>query len=137
MAKWGENIQKGPTMRTETPVQIKLADYAPYPFAIDQVEMHFDLEPSATKVRTRMQVRRLGAGDLVLDGVQVNLDSIALDGTELTADAYQARNGRIVDRQVEDVGDPADVGLGGGAHTDRHGGCSVPGSMHGRPASPG
>ena len=46
-------------MRTETPVQIKLADYTPYPFAIDQVEMAFDLEPSATKVRTKMQVRRL------------------------------------------------------------------------------
>ncbi|MFN3213917.1 MAG: aminopeptidase N [Henriciella sp.] len=76
-------------MRTETPVQIKLADYAPYPFAIDQVEMHFDLEPGATKVRTKMQVRRLGAGDLVLDGVQVKLDSIALDGAELAADVYQ------------------------------------------------
>ena len=49
-------------MRTETPVQIKLADYTPYPFAIDQVEMVFDLEPSATKVHTKMVVRRLAEG---------------------------------------------------------------------------
>jgi aminopeptidase N len=90
-------------MRTETPVQIKLADYAPYPFAIDQVEMHFDLEPSATKVRTKMQVRRLGAGDLVLDGVQVNLDSIALDGTELAADAYQVNEETLTLKDAPDA----------------------------------
>ena len=75
-------------MRTETPVQIKLADYTPYPFAIEQVDMAFDLEPSATKVRTRMQVRRLAPGDLVLDGVELSLESISLDGTALGADAY-------------------------------------------------
>jgi aminopeptidase N len=80
--------QKGPQMRTETPVQIKLADYTPYPFAIDQVEMVFDLEPSATKVRTEMQVRRLSEGDLVLDGVQVKLDRIKLNGDVLTEGAY-------------------------------------------------
>lgn len=82
-------------MRTETPVQIKLADYTPYPFAIDQMEMAFDLKPSATKVRTKMQVRRLSAGDLVLDGVQMKLDSIALNGTELSADAYQVDDERL------------------------------------------
>lgn len=76
-------------MRTETPVQIKLSDYTPYPFAIEQVEMAFDLDPSATKVRTQMQVRRLSDGDLVLDGVELNLDSLSIDGTALAADAYR------------------------------------------------
>lgn len=75
-------------MRTETPVQIKLADYTPYPFAIDQVEMAFDLEPSATKVHTKMQVRRLEAGPFVLDGVQLKLEAIAIDGTALEAASY-------------------------------------------------
>jgi len=75
-------------MRTETPVQIKLADYAPYPFSIDQVDMAFDLEPGATKVRTVMQVRRMAAGDLVLDGVKVTLDKIAIDGETLDETAF-------------------------------------------------
>ncbi len=75
-------------MRTETPVQIKLADYTPYPFAIDHVEMAFDLDPSATKVRTKMRVRRLSEGDLVLDGVALALNSISIDGVLLSADAY-------------------------------------------------
>ena len=90
-------------MRTETPVQIKLADYTPYPFAIDQVEMAFDLAPSATKVRTKMQVRRLSAGDLVLDGLQMTLDSITLDGAELAADAYMVANHSLPKRSAPDA----------------------------------
>jgi aminopeptidase N len=73
-------------MRTDTPVQIKLADYTPYPFAIDQVDMAFDLEPSATKVTSVMQVRRLAAGDMVLDGVKLALDSIHIDGKAVPND---------------------------------------------------
>ncbi len=76
-------------MRTETPVQIKLADYSPFPFAIDQVEMIFDLEPSATKVRSTLKVRRLSEGAFVLDGVQLKLDAIAIDGAALSDDAYE------------------------------------------------
>ncbi|MEL7030983.1 MAG: aminopeptidase N [Pseudomonadota bacterium] len=75
-------------MRTETPVQIKLSDYTPYPFAIDQVEMMFTLEPAATQVRTKMQVRRLSDGPFVLDGVELQLDSIMVDGALMTKDAY-------------------------------------------------
>lgn len=75
-------------MRTETPVQIKLADYSPYPFAIDQAEMTFELAPSATKVRTTMMVRRLSDGPFVLDGVDLKLDSVTVDGVALSDDAY-------------------------------------------------
>lgn len=75
-------------MRTETPVQIKLADYTPYPFAIDQVEMVFDLEPNATTVKTVMHVRKVSAGDLVLDGVDIKLNIIKVDGIALAPDAY-------------------------------------------------
>lgn len=90
-------------MRTETPVQIKLADYTPYPFAIDQVEMMFDLEPNATTVRSKMQVRRLSAGDLVLDGVELTLKSISIDGAALSSDAYQADDETLTLTDVPDV----------------------------------
>jgi aminopeptidase N len=90
-------------MRTETPVQIKLADYTPYPFAIDQVEMIFDLEPSATKVHTKMHVRRLEAGDLVLDGVQLKLNKISLDGRQLSPDNYRVDEGRLTVNDVPDA----------------------------------
>ncbi|MHA7899159.1 MAG: aminopeptidase N [Henriciella sp.] len=90
-------------MRTETPVQIKLADYTPYPFAIDQVDMVFELEPSATKVRTRMQVRRLSAGDFVLDGVDLELDWIAVDGTALDLDSFDHDDERLTLKEAPDA----------------------------------
>jgi aminopeptidase N len=89
-------------MRTETPVQIKLADYTPYPFAIDQVEMVFDLEPSATKVHTKMVVRRLDQGPLELDGVLLNLDEIKLDGARLGEDAYELGDETLTLKDVPD-----------------------------------
>ncbi|MEO1552627.1 MAG: aminopeptidase N [Pseudomonadota bacterium] len=75
-------------MRTETPVQIKLEDYLPFPFAIDQTEMTFELAPEGTKVRTKMHVRRLSEGPFVLDGVALKLDGVAIDGATLSEDAY-------------------------------------------------
>ena len=51
--------------------------------------MVFDLEPSATKVHTKMVVRRLAEGPMELDGVLLNLDEIRLDGAKLSADDYE------------------------------------------------
>ncbi len=89
-------------MRTETPVQIKLADYTPYPFAIDQVEMRFELEPGATKVHTKMTVRRLAEGPLKLDGVLLKLDEIRLDGAQLGDDAYAISDETLTLTEVPD-----------------------------------
>ncbi len=77
-------------MRTETPVQVKLEDYTPYPFAIDQVELSFELSPSDTRVVAKMQVRRLGeaAADMVLDGEKMVLEAIKLDGQALRESDY-------------------------------------------------
>ena len=97
------DIQKGPFMRTETPVQVKLTDYTPYPFAIDQVEMTFDLEPSATKVRTKMQVRRVAEGDMVLDGIALALNAIMIDGDVADESAYQADAETLTLKDVPDA----------------------------------
>ena len=90
-------------MRTETPVQIKLSDYTPYPFAIDQVEMRFSLEPAATQVQTKMQVRRLADGPFVLDGVELQLDSVMVDGASLTDDAYALSDESLTLADVPDA----------------------------------
>ena len=59
-------------MRTDLPQAIRLADYAPPAFLIDEVHLDFSLEPRATRVKARLTVRRNGEGDapLVLDGVR-------------------------------------------------------------------
>ncbi len=78
-------------MRTDTPQPIRLTDYRPPAFLIDKVALDFSLEPSATRVKARLQIRRNGpsAEPLVLDGVRLKLISAALDGTPLTPDRYE------------------------------------------------
>ncbi|WP_407646332.1 aminopeptidase N [Henriciella litoralis] len=75
-------------MRTDTPVLTKLDNYTPYPFEIDQVHLDFSLEPTATRVRAKMQVRRVSDGAFVLDGQKLKLNSIKLDGTPLAESDY-------------------------------------------------
>jgi len=77
-------------MRTETPVAVKLADYTPYPFDIEHVDLSFDLDPEATRVTATLTVSRKGKGGapLVLDGEALKLVSIEIDGRALTPSDY-------------------------------------------------
>ena len=78
-------------MRTDTPQPIRLADYRPPAFLIDEVILDFALEPKATRVKAKLAVRRNpdGDGPLVLDGVRLKLASIAIDGQALDSGAYE------------------------------------------------
>ena len=78
-------------MRTESPAPIRLAEYRPFPFAIQSIDMDFQLSPNATRVTTRLSVARTGEADaaLVLDGVRLKLLSVAVDGATLRPDQYQ------------------------------------------------
>jgi len=78
-------------MRTDTPQPIKLTDYRPPAYLIDEVHLDFDLAPNATRVKARLSIRRNGdhAEPLVLDGVRLALISVAIDGEPVAADARQ------------------------------------------------
>jgi aminopeptidase N len=72
---------RGPTL---------LSDYQPPQFHIDTVELDFDLDYHATRVRSRLTVRRVGIErDLALHGEALTLNSVKLDGTVLDASAYR------------------------------------------------
>jgi len=77
-------------MRTETSQAVRLADYRPFPFAIETTRLIFDLHPSQTRVRAELAVRRIGAKDepLVLNGERLKLVSVAIDGQALSANQY-------------------------------------------------
>ena len=47
-------------MRTDIPQPIRLADYRPPAFLVDEVQLAFDLMPNATRVKAWLQVRRIG-----------------------------------------------------------------------------
>ncbi|MDZ7788166.1 MAG: aminopeptidase N [Halofilum sp. (in: g-proteobacteria)] len=74
-----------------TPKPIRLADYTPPAYTIETADLRFDLDPATTRVTATLRVRRhAGApGDpLVLNGEHLDLISVAIDGSELGADAY-------------------------------------------------
>ena len=81
-------------MRTDTPVQIRLEDYRPSDFLIDRVDLDVRLAPHDTRITARLALRPNPAGragaPLVLDGDDLTLDGIDLDGAPLPADAYAA-----------------------------------------------
>jgi len=67
-------------------------DYRPYPYCLREVALEFDLDSDQTRVHARMTVQCAPHADLpplVLDGEDLGLISVAIDGKSLTPDAYQ------------------------------------------------
>ncbi|MGD9582669.1 MAG: aminopeptidase N [Lysobacterales bacterium] len=71
---------------------IRLADYRPPAFLIDRVELQFDLDFAETLVSADLHFRRnpaaAGRPALRLDGEDLDLRAIALDGRPLAANEY-------------------------------------------------
>jgi hypothetical protein len=81
-------------MRTEEPRPIRLTDYRPPPdWLIETVELDVSLDPTATRVRAKLKIKPNSASapaPLVLDGDELNLISLALDGKPLPAESFVA-----------------------------------------------
>jgi len=77
-------------MNAEAPVAIHRADYRPTPYAVEKVELEFDLEPEATVVTAAVSftARPGGGGELKLNGEKLELLSIAIDGRPLKPGDY-------------------------------------------------
>jgi aminopeptidase N len=71
-------------MRDPSPRTTHLKDYRPPEFLVDSVALEFHLDEALTTVRSTLQLRRNPAGadggPLVLDGQDLELVSLALDG---------------------------------------------------------
>jgi aminopeptidase N len=81
-------------MRTETPPLIRLEEYRPSDHLIDRVDLDIRLDPHATRIDATLAVRPNPAGipgaPLNLDGDDLRLVSVILDGATLAPDAYTA-----------------------------------------------
>ena len=84
------------SMRNDQAVTVRRADYRPPDFLLDHVALEFDLDPALTYVTATLDVRRNpvvgGAAPLRLDGEDLDLALIAIDGHALPASAYQVRD---------------------------------------------
>ncbi|MBN2872836.1 MAG: aminopeptidase N [Halothiobacillaceae bacterium] len=76
---------------------IRLADYRPPAYLVDHVDLTFELAPHGTRVVSELTCRRNANSDgdgpspLWLDGDDLELESVSLDGQPLAANRYQRR----------------------------------------------
>ena len=86
-------------MRTEEARPVRLADYRPPDWQVDTVDLDIALDPTATRVRAKLNLRPNADGGppapLTLDGEGLVLRSITLDGTALSSEQYVATADRL------------------------------------------
>ena len=75
------------------PAPTYLEDYQPPAYRTEETELNFDIRDGATRVRSRLRIRRAAeaAADapLVLDGKALELLAVRLDGEALSGNEYQ------------------------------------------------
>jgi len=95
-------------MTTDTPKTVYLKDYAPPPFLIEDVDLRFELGEERTLVTSTLTLVRNPAfapasDDLTLDGQELELVSITIDGAPVGDDRYRLDDGSLVIRDAPDA----------------------------------
>ena len=95
-------------MREPTPKTIHLKDYTPPAFLVSTVELEIEIRDEDAIVRARLMLNRNpdaaeSAAPLVLNGDELELQSIAIDGKKLAADAYSVDSERLTIPAVPDT----------------------------------
>jgi aminopeptidase N len=85
----------------DSPKTVYLKEYRPPAFLVDSIDLEFDLDPAHTRVKSALNVRRNPASDerladLALDGEQLTLVSLILDGQALSGDRYRQTDSGLV-----------------------------------------
>ena len=94
-------------MYRDTPHPIYLKDYRPPEFMIDHVDLRFELDPDLTRVEATLRLRRnpaatRGDGTLRLDGEQLELERVEIDGHALAPSEYRVDPDSLLLRRVPD-----------------------------------
>ena len=96
-------------MRTDSPQTIYRKDYTPPSYLVDTVELGFDLDPAKTVVANRITLRHnpdSKSRDLVLNGEEIELVAIRMNGQALKHGQYIVGNNTLTIRKA-----PAQVTL--------------------------
>ncbi|MBX2994662.1 MAG: aminopeptidase N [Bdellovibrionaceae bacterium] len=78
------------TTTQQEPQKIYLKDYRAPDFQVDQIELWFDLQEDFCRVRSSMQIEKTNGivKDLVLNGVDLELEAVHINGHRIEADRY-------------------------------------------------
>ncbi|MCK0208985.1 aminopeptidase N [Starkeya koreensis] len=106
--------------RDAVPQPVRLSDYRPPDWLVDTVHLDVRLHPTATRILARLALRPNPEGregsPIVLDGDELSLKSLTLDGTPLAGNAYVATASaltvlappqRALTLEIETVVDPS------------------------------
>ncbi len=79
-----------------------LKDYTPPAYLVDTIHLRVELDPNATLVEARMQIRANSAapGPLVFNGKRLELVGVSLEGIELQPAQYQYADGLLTIAEV-------------------------------------
>ena len=87
-------------MRDANPGTVYLKDYRPSDFTITRTELYFDLRDESVLVSSRLHLKRSRSAQrdapLRLDGEELELVSLALDGTQLHRGDYRCEGDALV-----------------------------------------
>lgn len=94
-------------MRTDVPVPVRLKDYRPSSYLIDSVILDVALHPTRTRVHAKLRIRvnpkaARHSGSLRLDGADIELESVAIDGAALDTKAYRIDDTSLTIQRVPD-----------------------------------
>ena len=73
-------------MKTSAPPTIKLSDYQPPAYTVEDVFLNFQLDPTATRVRSSIRFTPQSGGALRLDGEKLKLTWAAINGQVMRAE---------------------------------------------------
>lgn len=81
-------------MTDHEPQTIRREDYRPPDYLIDTIDLGFDLGEAATRVTSHLTLRRNhdGSRPLILDGVELRLISLRVNGEALDDESYQVND---------------------------------------------
>jgi aminopeptidase N len=82
---------------------VNLTDYTAPAFLVEEVALDLDLDPAATRVKARLQLRRQAPGPLVLDGRALELRALRLNGEPLGDNRYTLTDSTLTILETPDV----------------------------------
>ena len=94
------NIAANPVVQAEQTVYLK--DYEKPSFSVDSVHLDIQVYTDQTKVNSSLVMKRQNVGDLVLLGRDLELISLTLNGTRLSAADYQLDSEQLIINNAPD-----------------------------------